>query len=55
MELIVILVNLKQSKIVQDVMCIKDNHFGERVSFMYVLQAKNFLIVVNVLISHVKD
>ncbi len=53
-ELIVILVNSKQSKIVQDVMCIKDSHFGEHVSFMHVLQVKNFLIVENVVISHVK-
>ena len=54
-ESIVILVNLKQSKIVQDVTCIKDSHFGECVSFMHVPQTKFYLIVVNAVISHVKN
>ena len=54
-ELIVILANLKQSKIVRVVMCIRDVHFGELVIFMLVLQVKNFLIAGNAAISHVKN
>lgn len=54
-ELIVILVNSKQSKIVQDVMYIKDGHFGVYVIFMHALQVKIFLIAVNAVISHVKN
>lgn len=51
-ELIVILTNSERSKIVLAAMYIKDSHFGERVSFMHVLQAKLYLTVENVAIFH---
>ena len=53
--LIVILVDLKQSKIVRDATCIRDSHFGALVRFMHVLQAKFYLIVESVVISLVKN
>lgn len=52
---IVILVDLKQSKIVRDATCIRDSHFGALVRFMHVLQAKFYLIVESVVISLVKN
>ena len=51
---IVILVDLKQSKIVRDATCIRDSHFGALVRFMHV-QAKFYLIVESVVISLVKN
>ena len=52
---IVILVDLKQSKIVRDATCIRDSHFGALVRFMHVLQEKFYLIVESVVISLVKN
>lgn len=52
---IVILVDLKQSKIVRDATCIRDSHFGALVRFMHVLQAKFYLIVESVVIFLVKN